>query len=94
MRQITRRLVGRGPTVGYNNLRGKPADIIFLCAVCNAAIIKNASNYLRGFAKLKKFKNPKKNWIELNPPTHPPIQFFFFGNPSVTWPEHSNHNFE
>ena len=24
---------------------------------------------LRGFAKLKKFKKSKKNWIELNPPT-------------------------
>ena len=54
----------------------------------------NFAKPLRGFAKLIFFsKSPKKNWIEFNPPTHPPIQFIFiFGNLSVTWPEHSNHN--
>ena len=46
---------------------------------------------LRGFAKLKKFQKSKKN-VDRAQPTHPPpIQFFFFfGNPSVTRPEHSN----
>ena len=47
---------------------------------------------LRGFAKLKKFQKSKNN-LDRAQPTHPPIQiFFFFGNPSVAWPEHSNHN--
>ena len=41
---------------------------------------------VRGFAKLSKFQKSKTNWIELKP-----VQFFF-GNPSVTWLEHSNHN--
>ena len=45
---------------------------------------------LRGFAKFIFFKNSKLNWIEITPPTHP-IQTFF-GNPSLTWTEHSNHN--
>ena len=43
----------------------------------------------------KNYKTPKKNWIELNPPTHPPLcpNFVVVENPSVTWPEQSNHNF-
>ena len=45
---------------------------------------------LRGFAKLKQFQKSKKIWMELNPPTHPPIQIFFGGKSSVTRPEHSN----
>ena len=41
---------------------------------------------LRGFAKLKKIQKSKKNWIELNPPTHPPIQIgVFFGNSSLNF---------
>ena len=43
---------------------------------------------LGGFAKLKK---SHKNWIELGPPNHPRPECFF-GNPSLTWTEHSNHN--
>ena len=43
----------------------------------------------RGFAKLKKIQ--KKTWIELTPPSHPHPNFLF-GNPSLTWTEHSNHN--
>ena len=45
----------------------------------------------KGLCKVNKnSNNPKKIWIELNPPTHPLSNFFFFGNPSVTRPEHSN----
>ena len=54
--------------------------------------VNRCSDYqmVRGFAKLKKFK---KKWIELTPPTHPHPNFYFiFGNPSLTWTEHSNHN--
>ena len=36
-------------------------------------------------------KIQKKTWIELTPPTHPSSKFFF-GNPSLTWTEHSNYN--
>ena len=50
-------------------------------------------NPLRGFAKLKKFQKSKNN-LDRAQPTHPPPypNNFFFGNPSVAWPEHSNHN--
>ena len=34
-------------------------------------------------------KNPKTNWIRAHPTTPYSI---FFGNPSLTWIEHSNHN--
>ena len=45
-----------------------------------------------GFAKLKQFQKSKKTiWIELTPPTHSPSKLFF-GNPSLTWTEHSNNN--
>ena len=59
---------------------------------CRCLYVMTGEEYrVRGFAKLKNSNNPKKNWIELNPPTHPPIQIFlFFGNPFVTRPEHSN----
>ena len=40
---------------------------------------------------LKNSKNPK-NELHLTPPTHPSIQTSFFGNPKLTWIEHSNHN--
>ena len=46
----------------------------------------------KGFAKLKKFQKSKKTWMELTPPTHPPSKLFCFGNPSLAWTEHSNHN--
>ena len=46
--------------------------------------------FLRGFANLKNSEKSKKKWIELTPPTYP-IQTFF-GNPSLTWTEHSDHN--
>ena len=45
---------------------------------------------VRGFAKLNKSQKSKKNWIELTPPIHPPSKLFF-GYPSLTWTEHSNH---
>ena len=45
----------------------------------------------KGLCKLKKFQKSKRNWIELTPPTHPHPNFCF-GNPSLTWTEHSNHN--
>ena len=45
----------------------------------------------RGFAKLKKSKNPKKTWIDLTPPTYAHPNFLFW-KPSLTWTEHSNHN--
>ena len=46
---------------------------------------------VRVFAKSnKKLRKSKKTWIDLIPHTHPhPI---FFGNPSLTWTDHSNHN--
>ena len=49
---------------------------------------------IRGFAKLNKFQKSKKTWIELTPPTHPPPppSKLCFGNQSLTWTEHSNHN--
>ena len=31
----------------------------------------------KGLCKVKKNSKKKKNWIELNPPTHRPINFFF-----------------
>ena len=37
--------------------------------------------------KVKKFQNPKKNVDRAQP-----IQTFVFGNPSLTWTKHSNHN--
>ena len=37
-------------------------------------------------AKLNNFQKSKKTWIELTPPK------LFFGNPSLTLTEHSNHN--
>ena len=40
----------------------------------------------------KIYKKSKTNDIELTPPTHHFIKAFFFGNPSLTWTEHSNHN--
>ena len=44
---------------------------------------------IRGFAKLKKIqKIKKKTCVELTPPTN----IFVFGNPLLTWTEHSNHN--
>ena len=48
---------------------------------------------LSGFAKLKKFQKSKQI-LDRAQPTHPPPypNIFFFGNPSVTRPEHSNHN--
>ena len=46
---------------------------------------------LRGFAKLNTFQKSQKKWIELTPPTNPSYKLFF-GNPSLTWTEHSNHN--
>ena len=46
---------------------------------------------LRGFTKLKKFQKSKQ--IGQSLPHQPtPIQTCFFGNPSLTWTEHSNHN--
>ena len=45
--------------------------------------------WLRGSAKLKK---SKKNLDRAHPTHPPPIQTFFFGNPSLTWTEHSYHN--
>ena len=45
----------------------------------------------KGFCKVKKCqKIQNKTWIELTPP--PPIQTIVFGNPSLTWIEHSNQN--
>ena len=47
----------------------------------------------RGFGKLKIFKKSKKKLDRAQPTHPPPYQFIFiFGNPSVTRPEHSNHN--
>ena len=49
---------------------------------------------LRGFAQLIFFLQKSQFFLDRVHPTHPhPIQtFFFFGNPSLTWTEHSNHN--
>ena len=44
--------------------------------------------YSKGLCKVKKIQEIQKN---LDRPTHPPSNFFF-GNPSLTWTEHSNHN--
>ena len=52
---------------------------------------KGPSHKLRGFAKLKKFQKCKKK-LDRAHPTHPPTSNLFFGNPSLTWTEHSNHN--
>ena len=49
--------------------------------------ISRAKGDVRGFAKLKKFQKSDKAH-----PTHPPPIKLFFGNPSLTWTEHSNHN--
>ena len=46
---------------------------------------------LRGFAKLKQFQKSKKK-LDRAHPTHPPPSKLFFGNPSLTWTEPSNHN--
>ena len=58
---------------------------------CNIIVLYVSSLKLRGFAKLKNSKNPKKN-LDRAHPTHPPPTQTFFGNPSLTWTEHSNHN--
>ena len=47
---------------------------------------------LRGFAKLKKFRKSKQKLDRAHPTHPPPIQTCFFGNPSLTWTEHSNYN--
>ena len=47
---------------------------------------------IRGFAKLKKFQTSKRKLDRAQPTHSPSIQTFFFGNPSLTWTEHSNHN--
>ena len=57
-----------------------------------ARVEANETSLFRDFAKLNKSTNPTKNWIALTPPTHPPSIQTFFGNPSLTWTEHSNHN--
>ena len=63
--------------------------IVELCNKHDVVIIPFGG---KGFAKLKKFqKSQKKTWIELTP-THPPPIQKKFGNPSLTWTEHSNHN--
>ena len=43
----------------------------------------------KGLCKVKFFSNIQ-NKLDRAHPTHPP--FFVFGNPSLTWTEHSNHN--
>ena len=52
---------------------------------------KIKSSLFKGFAKLKKLKKSKKN---LDGAHNPSTKLFFFGNPSLTWSEHSNHNNE
>ena len=42
---------------------------------------------VRGFAKLNKFQKR----LDRANPTHPPPSKLFFGKPSLTWTEHSNH---
>ena len=46
---------------------------------------------LRGIAKLNKFQKSKKK-LDRAHPTHPPPSKLFFGNRSLTWTQHSNHN--
>ena len=46
---------------------------------------------LRGSAKLKKFQKSKTN-LDRAHPAHPHHPNFFFGNPSLTWTEHTNPN--
>ena len=47
------------------------------------------SQLTKGLCKVKKIK--KKN-LDRAHATHPPPIQTFFGNPSLTWTEHSNHN--
>ena len=58
-----------------------------------ADVARGWTQWCKGLEKLKKkLKKLKKNWIQLTP-THPhPQSKLFFGNPSLTWTEHSNHN--
>ena len=56
-----------------NGSRVLLSTTIFITVYINNKILFTLC--LRGFTKLKKFqKSLKKTWIELNPPTHPPIQ--------------------
>ena len=58
------------------------------CANDLVILNKVVLHIVRGFAKLKKIQ---KNWIDLTPPT--PVQTSsFFGNQSLTWTYHSNHD--
>ena len=47
----------------------------------------------KGLYKVKQIPIIPKQLDIAHPPTHPPpIQTFFFRNPSLTWTEHSNNN--
>ena len=74
-------------------MHGGTSFFVVSCRVCQSCFtafrVKAwvAAFRLRGFAKLKNSKKKKLDRAQT-----PPIQIFFFGDPSVTWPEHSNHN--
>ena len=50
-----------------------------------------SASTLRSFAKLKQFKQSQIQ-LDRAHPIHPPLIHIFFGNPSLTLTEHSNHN--
>ena len=54
-------------------------------------LFADIASQLRGFAKLKKIQKIREKNLERANPTHPPHPNFF-GNPQLTWTEHSNHN--
>ena len=72
---------------GVNGLCPRPS----YCFVVQSTEEYRQKRY-KSICKVKKIqKIPKKSWIELIPPTHPPHPNFF-GNPSLTLTEHTNHN--
>ena len=57
-------------------------------------ILNLRPSQIRGFAKFKKFQKSNNKNLDRAHPTHPPPIQSFFGNPSLTWTEHSIHNNE